>query len=306
MSTNTFTQHSPRPSTPPYSHRHLLNMEARRQQNSHKSTDIVDLTSSPTPSTSYSSNPSNRNPPLLGMKTARPPSSDSSSQKEKSVSHSPLLQSDSLNQASSVTAHVEKPFGSSISKPRNPTGAPSSSAYSAYIKPATPGAFGKKSSQPLDLPNFKKNPPPTFQPRQGPPPKDGGWPSWVTQTESNTKPVIPVGKPAEEGGEFFDIDSVPMSRGDYERYDGDADAHMRELLSGAVGDGEGEPIAEGEDVVDGFTSKIRLMPHQVRGVKWMRGRESGRKYGGILADVSLGDCNRLISRIWVLERLSRR
>jgi SNF2 family DNA or RNA helicase len=28
------------------------------------------------------------------------------------------------------------------------------------------------------------------------------------------------------------------------------------------------------------------MPHQVRGVRWMRDRETGRKHGGILADVS--------------------
>jgi hypothetical protein len=29
-----------------------------------------------------------------------------------------------------------------------------------------------------------------------------------------------------------------------------------------------------------------LMPHQVRGTQWMKGREAGRKNGGILADVS--------------------
>lgn len=66
---------------------------------------------------------------------------------------------------------------------------------------------------------------------------------------------------------------------------------MRELLSGAIGDGEGEMgddgVQDGEDVIEGFAKGVRLMPHQVRGVKWMKSRESGRKYGGILADVSV-------------------
>ena len=43
---------------------------------------------------------------------------------------------------------------------------------------------------------------------------------------------------------------------------------------------------QGEDVVDGFAKGITLMPHQVRGTQWMKSRETGRKYGGILADVS--------------------
>lgn len=89
-------------------------------------------------------------------------------------------------------------------------------------------------------------------------------------------------------GEVFDIDAIPQSADDYARHIGDADEHMRELLSGAVGEGEGDVedgAKEGDDVVDGFADAVRLMPHQVRGVKWMRGRESGQKKGGILADV---------------------
>jgi len=99
---------------------------------------------------------------------------------------------------------------------------------------------------------------------------------------------------AEDDGverEVFDL-NVGATAEDYEKHNGDADEHMRELLSGAIGDGEGEMgddrIEDGDDVIEGFAKGIRLMPHQVRGTKWMKGRESGRKYGGILADVSLG------------------
>ena len=90
-------------------------------------------------------------------------------------------------------------------------------------------------------------------------------------------------------GEVFDLNAARITAADYERCHGDADKQMQELLSGAVGDGEDnmgdEKITEGEDQIEGFADDMRLMPHQVRGVRWMRQRESGRKYGGILADV---------------------
>ena len=65
---------------------------------------------------------------------------------------------------------------------------------------------------------------------------------------------------------------------------------MRDLLAGAIGEGEemGEGVTEADMEVEGFTQRVKLMPHQVRGVKWMKAREAGRtKFGGILADVSL-------------------
>jgi SNF2 family DNA or RNA helicase len=96
------------------------------------------------------------------------------------------------------------------------------------------------------------------------------------------------GPPAADVEDFgAALASVQLTAEDYERAR-DAEADMRELLAGAIGDGEDAAggIKEGEDVVEGFAKGVTLMPHQVRGTQWMASRESGRKYGGILADVS--------------------
>ena len=190
---------------------------------------------------------------------------------------------------------VDRPFGSSIakrpgqsSKPKNP--------FAGHIKPATPNAFGSTPGS-----SSQRNP---FKASSS---SDNSWPVWVTQ---NTAP--PIGswstsqpsfqpkpkkkavedEPAEDEDvverEEFNI-NVRETAEDYEQHHGDAEAHMRELLSGAVGSGEhDEAFEDGDDVVEGFAKGMRLMPHQVRGTKWMKQRETGRKYGGILADVSAG------------------
>lgn len=140
-----------------------------------------------------------------------------------------------------------KPLTQSTVNNRNP--------YAAYIKPA------------------KAFPTPTSSKFTG---HVDGWPAWVQPK--------PVPKLADDQ-ETFDLDAVYISAEDWTRHQGDAEEHMRELLSAAVGEVD-EEINEGEDVVEGFADAVRLMPHQIRGVKWMRGRETGRKFGGILADVS--------------------
>jgi hypothetical protein len=71
-------------------------------------------------------------------------------------------------------------------------------------------------------------------------------------------------------------------------FDRDAEKHMRELLSGAIGDGEDD---EGEEAitVHGLADGVTLMPHQQRGARWLKKREAASNYGGILADVSVPD-----------------
>ncbi|KAL1413004.1 hypothetical protein Q8F55_000753 [Vanrija albida] len=102
----------------------------------------------------------------------------------------------------------------------------------------------------------------------------------------------------DENGEDFDLDQAKITAEDFQRHIGDADEQMRDLLAGAVGDGEGDSREPGDEIIDGFAPNIKLMPHQVRGVKWMRDREKGRKYGGILADdMGLGKTVQTLARI---------
>ncbi len=110
-----------------------------------------------------------------------------------------------------------------------------------------------------------------------------------TLNPTSTLP-IPTSKPgAEEGENFTDaLNAVKFTSDDYQRLSVvDANKDMLELLSGAIGDGEHDDVKDGDDQVDGFANGVKLMPHQVRGTKWMKARETGRKNGGILADVSL-------------------
>ncbi|GFZ45489.1 Hydrolase acting on acid anhydrides to facilitate cellular and subcellular movement [Saitozyma sp. JCM 24511] len=166
----------------------------------------------------------------------------------------------------------------------------STTSYSSYIKPATPGAFRQNVERVEPLAATRPSRPGYVD----------GWPTWVAPAP--VKKVSPIAPPAiDDGTESFNID-VAITAADQAKHMGDADEHMRELLSGAIGDGEGDmgddAVKEGEDAVEGFVESIRLMPHQVRGVRWMRGRETGRKYGGILADdMGLGKTVQALARI---------
>nr|KIR45923.1 hypothetical protein I312_04893 [Cryptococcus bacillisporus CA1280] len=212
---------------------------------------------------------------------------------------------DRANRAKTGADYDLSSFGSSIpSKSKKP----SASAYSSYIKPATPNAFRQeKVSQPKQT--FARS---AHQPAFGSGGYVNGWPSWVQPGGANPfivpnpRPAIAPPKPANQDDdvprEAFNIDSVPITADDYTRYNGDAEKHMQELLSGAIGDGEDEMgddgMKEGEDTVEGFAKGIKLMPHQVRGVRWMKQRETGRKYGGILADdMGLGKTVQTLARI---------
>lgn len=82
---------------------------------------------------------------------------------------------------------------------------------------------------------------------------------------------------------MFDLRNAGITEADMFERDGDADKHMRALLSNAIGDDGGDDIKEGDDIVEGFADNIRLMPHQIRGV---RSCERGR-VGGTMVESSL-------------------
>ncbi|ORX33465.1 SNF2 family N-terminal domain-domain-containing protein, partial [Kockovaella imperatae] len=207
-------------------------------------------------------------------------------------------------------------FGSSILKSKN--SAPSRSNPSSqgqgrsfvdFIKPSS-GAFTSTSTS---APHRFQPPQPASTGTVGRAP-DKAWPSWLANPASQHNPLQapgqshakapqPIAVPDDEPqGEVFDLNKIEYNQADWERHQGDADEHMRELLSGAVGDGEDDmgedKVQEGEDIVEGFADNVRLMPHQVRGVRWMRQRESARKYGGILADdMGLGKTVQTLARV---------
>ncbi len=83
----------------------------------------------------------------------------------------------------------------------------------------------------------------------------------------------------------------------------EAEKDLQDLLQQSFdGREDGESVRDEVDmtqaVVEGFSEGIRLLPHQVVGRTWMSQRESGKKYGGILADdMGLGKTIQTLTRI---------
>ena len=65
----------------------------------------------------------------------------------------------------------------------------------------------------------------------------------------------------------------------------DANKDMRDFLVGAIGAFNLDDAGSVGPTVEGFRDGVTLLPHQIQGRIWMRERETGKKSGGILADV---------------------
>jgi hypothetical protein len=64
----------------------------------------------------------------------------------------------------------------------------------------------------------------------------------------------------------------------------EAEKDLRNLMEGNFDDNNTSEIDESLAVVRGFRDGVELLPHQVLGRVWMKEREDGKKFGGILAD----------------------
>ncbi|THH29503.1 hypothetical protein EUX98_g4700 [Antrodiella citrinella] len=78
----------------------------------------------------------------------------------------------------------------------------------------------------------------------------------------------------------------------------EAQKALQDLVAEAYNGDIEEEISMEDAIVDGFREGITLLPHQVIGRKWMADRESGKKYGGLLADdMGLGKTIQTLTRI---------
>ncbi|QRV98846.1 SNF2 family amino-terminal protein [Ceratobasidium sp. AG-Ba] len=97
-------------------------------------------------------------------------------------------------------------------------------------------------------------------------------------------------------GEKFNINDIGGD--DYKTTPDDAQRAFKELVEGAIGTADLGGVDMKDATVDGFREGIQLMPHQIQGRAWMRERETGNRFGGILADdMGLGKTIQTLTRV---------
>jgi SNF2 family DNA or RNA helicase len=108
----------------------------------------------------------------------------------------------------------------------------------------------------------------------------------ITIPSNNVQPIRTGfrGASMDADGERFDETEDVRNTFEVRKSGVDAEKDLRDLLQSHIEDDEqGGAGEEEEDAhVDGMN--VKLQPHQQKSRKWMREREEGKKYGGILAD----------------------
>ena len=87
-----------------------------------------------------------------------------------------------------------------------------------------------------------------------------------------------------DGEEELNLNHIPTGP-ELRRSSDETQKELKELFEGALGADLEVDMSKAE--VDGFAKGIKLLPHQIQSRAWMEARETGKKCGGILGDVSL-------------------
>lgn len=93
----------------------------------------------------------------------------------------------------------------------------------------------------------------------------------------------PVATP--EGGETFNLAQIANDPYERRKTTDEAEKDLKDLLEQSIG-GEDVEVDMEKAIVEGFSKDWKLLAHQVQGRAWLCERESGKKCGGILGDVS--------------------
>jgi len=101
----------------------------------------------------------------------------------------------------------------------------------------------------------------------------------------NPPPKFPTPPSKSSGGALWETFDEPDTQNLYDPRVSAADAerHMQDLVQQSLND-TNEDIDMTMAKVKGFQDNFELLPHQIVGRSWMKDRETGKKFGGILAD----------------------
>lgn len=93
----------------------------------------------------------------------------------------------------------------------------------------------------------------------------------------------PVATP--DGTETFNLAHIATDPYESRKTTEEAEKDLKDLLEQSIGGDDVEVDME-QAIVEGFSKEWKLLAHQVQGRAWLAERESGKKCGGILGDVS--------------------